>query len=307
MSTYDLIIIGGGPAGLSAGLYAVRAGLRTLLLERELIGGQASTTDAIGNYPGFPGGIGGPELMMQFESQATALGLEVSYEGANAVSLHGDIKRVELGSRTIESRAVILAMGASRRKLGIPNESALTGRGISYCATCDGAFFAQKKVAIVGGGYSAIEDALYLSQRSDVLLIHRRDTLRGIGESASHVLSHPRIGFAWNSAIESVERGEDGTLCIALRDTQSGAHREQRVSGLFVAIGTVPNTSLISGLIPLDDEGYIPADESTQTAIPGVFAAGDIRRKPLRQVVTAVSDGAVAATMAAKYLLEGSR
>lgn len=301
---YDLVIIGGGPAGLGAGLYAVRAGLKALLVERELIGGQASTTDAIHNYPGFPGGIGGPELMMQFEAQASGLGLEIGYESATSALLDDPVKRIDLGGRIVEARTVILAMGASRRKLGIENELALTGRGISYCATCDGAFYANRRVAVVGGGNSAVEDALYLAQRSDVLLIHRRDELRAMGQGAKALLSHPRVQFAWHTGVQAVDP-IDGGLQLTLIDTITGQPRTETVAGLFVAIGTVPNTDLVKGQLALDGEGYIPASEDTGTELPGVFAAGDIRQKPLRQVATAVGDGAVAATMAAKYLIEG--
>ncbi len=301
---YDTIIVGGGPAGLAAGLYAVRAGLSAVLLERELIGGQASTTDRLENYPGFPGGIGGPELMMQFERQATELGLQIRYERTDSLSLDGPVKRAATNAGAYEARTVILAMGASRRPLGIENEQQLLGRGISYCATCDGAFYIDKRVAVVGGGDSAAEDALYLAQRSDVLLIHRRGELRVQGKQAEALLKHPRVRFAWNSVVRSAAAAEGGLL-VSVEDVKSGQKRAESVAGLFVAIGTDPNTQLIKELLALDSQNYIRAGEDTRTCLPGVFAAGDLRTKPLKQVVTAVSDGAVAATMAARYVMEG--
>lgn len=302
---YDIIIVGGGPAGLSAGLYAVRAGLKALLIERELIGGQASTTDVIQNYPGFPGGIGGPELMMQFEAQASGLGLEIRYAAVESLELKSDTKRATLAGETLEARGVILAMGAARRKLGLDNEQALTGRGVSYCATCDGAFFAGKRVAVVGGGYSAIEDSLYLARRSEVLLIHRRDELRAVGHEARRLLGNPRVQPAWFSTVKKIEQTPDGLL-LNIEDVRTGVRRQEAVAALFVAIGTVPTTELVKGQLTLDAEGYIVCGEDTQTEIPTVFAAGDIRQKPLKQVVTAVSDGAIAATMAARALMGGN-
>lgn len=301
---YDTIIIGGGPAGLTAGLYAARAGLKTLLIESGLVGGQATTTDLLMNYPGFPDGVGGPELMMQFQNQAEKLGLNMAYELPQRAELHADPKRIHAKGGVFEAKTVVLAMGASRRPLGIPGEQMLIGRGISYCATCDGALYAGKRVGVVGGGDTAVEDALYLANRSDVLLIHRRDQLRAAGPEASALLKHPRVEIAWNSAVRAAQI-EGGGLSVAIADVHTGAERTERLAALFVAIGTVPNTDLARGQIELDPDGYIPAAEDCLTSIPGVFAAGDLRKKPLRQVVTAVSDGAVAATMAARHIAAG--
>lgn len=300
----DVIIVGGGPAGLSAGLYAARAGLSALLLERGFVGGQASTTDIIQNYPGFPGGIGGPELMMQFEAQATGFGLQIRYEPVVKLELGGEIKRVHTQGGSIEARSVILAMGASRRKLGIAHEEPLIGRGVSYCATCDGAFYADRRVAVVGGGHSAIEDALYLARRSDVLMIHRRGELRAIGSDVQRLLDNPRVEMAWNSVVRAIEPTQGG-LELTIENAQGGELRKALVAGLFVAVGTVPNNELVKDHLELDADGYIISGEDTKTSIPGVFAAGDIRKKQLKQVVTAVSDGAAAATMAARHLSGG--
>lgn len=299
---YDVIIVGGGPAGLTAGIYAQRAGLHALLIEKEFIGGQAATTDLLMNYPGFPDGIGGPELMMQFEAQATKLGLRIEYALPESIDLLSEYKRVLLHGKPVEAKTMILAMGASRRPLGLSNERTLLGQGLSYCATCDGAFYAGKRVAVIGGGNSAVEDALYLAQRSDVLLIHRREQLRAGGTEADTLLKHPRIQPSWNSVVRSVEK-QGSTLIISIEDVYSGAIRNECVAALFVAIGTIPNTSILNGQLALDAEGYIPATEDTLTSIPAVFAAGDIRKKPLRQVATAVSDGAVAAAMATRLLM----
>lgn len=299
---YDAIIVGGGPAGMTAGLYAVRAGLKTLLLERELIGGQASTTDKLENYPGFPGGIGGPELMMQFEQQATGLGLEVRYDAVDALELTGEIKRVRLRKETLEARAIILCMGAARRPLGIENEQALIGRGLSYCATCDGAFYVGKTVAVVGGGDTAIEDALYLSQRSQVKLIHRRGALRASGLAAQRALENPSIEAMLGYVVTAAQPQEEGGLLLTLENAATRERQQLAVAGLFVAVGTQPNSQLVAGQVDLDEAGYIVAGEDTCTSARGVYAAGDVREKPLKQVVTAVSDGAVAATMAARQL-----
>lgn len=298
----DVVIIGGGPAGMTAGLYARRSGLDTLLIEHELIGGQASTTDQLANYPGFPGGIGGPELMMKFEEQAMSFGLNEAYEDVLSVTLDDDVKRVRTNLREIEAKAVILAMGAKRKKLGLSNEEKLVGRGISYCATCDGALFRGKKVAVVGGGNTAAEDVLFLAQYCDVILIHRRDTLRAQAHHVKKIRENPKIEIKWNTVIAAADQADNG-LTLTLEDVKDGGAARADIACLFIAIGTEPNTQMLAGQVDLDEEGYVLAEENTKTSIPGVFVAGDLRRKPLKQVVTAVSDGAVAAYMAAQYLL----
>ncbi|MDL2206037.1 FAD-dependent oxidoreductase [Eubacteriales bacterium OttesenSCG-928-N13] len=301
---YDVMIVGGGPAGMTAALYAARAGMKLLLLEGELIGGQASTTNRIENFPGFPGGTGGPELMMQFDAQLGQMDVYPQYEQVRELSLLGDVKKAVTKAGSYEARTVILAMGAARRRLGIPGEEQLNGRGISYCATCDGALYAGKRVAVVGGGHSAVEDTLYLAQRSDVLLIHRRDQLRAVSEDAQVALSHPRVQTAWNEQVISVDKNADGLL-LTLQNSLDGAKHTELVSALFVAVGTDPKSDLIKDQVALTKDGYVQANEDTITSVPGVFVAGDLRAKPLKQVVTAVADGAVAATMTARYIIGG--
>ena len=296
---YDVMIIGGGPAGLTAGLYAARAGLSAVLLEQMFVGGQASTTDKLENYPGFPDGIGGPELMMQFEQQATNAGLEIRYEPAEKLELEGEIKKAHTAGGIIEAKTAILCMGAARRLLGVPGEEKLTGRGVSYCATCDGALYRGKSVAVVGGGDTAMEDALYLARICEkVTLIHRRDQLRAIGHRAKAVLANEKIEVLYNSRVEKIEQAEGGVR-LTLNEG-----RALEVSGLFVAIGTKPESELVKDQVELTEDGYVKAGEDTRTSVPGVFVAGDLRKKPLRQVVTAASDGAVAAYQAAEYVLD---
>lgn len=294
---YDVMIIGGGPAGLTAGLYAARAGLNAVLLEQMFVGGQASTTDKLENYPGFPDGIGGPELMMQFEQQAVNAGLEIRYEPAEKLELEGEIKRAHTAGGMIEAKTAILCMGAGRRMLGVPGEEKLTGRGVSYCATCDGALHRGMAVAVVGGGDTAMEDALYLARICErVTLIHRRDQLRAVGHRAKAVLANEKIEVLYSSRIEGIEPAEAGVR-LNLND-----ERTLDVSALFVAIGTKPESGLVEGQVELTEDGYVKAGEDTKTSVPGVYAAGDLRKKPLRQVVTAASDGAVAAYHAVEYL-----
>lgn len=294
---YDVMMIGGGPAGLTAGLYAARAGLSAVLLEQMFVGGQASTTDKLENYPGFPEGIGGPELMMQFEQQATNAGLEIRYEPAEKLELEGEIKKAHTAGGIIEAKTAILCMGAARRLLGVPGEEKLTGRGVSYCATCDGALYRGKSVVVVGGGDTAMEDALYLARICEkVTLIHRRDQLRAIGHRAKAVLANEKIEVLYNSRVEKIEQAEGGVR-LTLNEG-----RALEVSGLFVAIGTKPESELVKDQVELTEDGYVKAGEDTRTSVPGVFVAGDLRKKPLRQVVTAASDGAVAAYQAAEYI-----
>ena len=294
----DVAIVGGGPAGLTAGLYCARAGLSCALFERLMAGGQASTTNLLENYPGFPGGIGGPELMMKFAEQAEEAGLTIEYEDVLSLDLAGAEKALQLDGRQVRAKSVILAMGAQRAKLGVPGEEEFVGRGVSYCATCDGAFYAGKRVAVIGGGDTAIEDALYLSARSHVTLIHRRAQLRATGRAAQRARENPNIEFCLGAPPERIEKSGDG-LAVVLA---GGARVE--VDGVFIAVGTRPETHLVAGQVELDGAGYILAGEDTRTSADGVFAAGDARKKPLKQVATAVGDGATAAAMALKYVQE---
>ena len=292
---YDVAIIGGGPAGLTAGLYAARAGWKTVLLERGLPGGQAATTDRLENYPGFPDGIAGPHLMMAFADQAARFGMETRYTGVNKIA--PGLKRLTLDDGSeIAAKALIVALGATPRKLGVPGEAENIGRGVSYCATCDGAFYRGKRVAVVGGGDTAVEDALYLSRFAHVTLIHRRDRLRAMGAQVEKLRADENVDMLLCATVSGIERAEDG-LVLHL-----STGRELAVDGVFVAVGVEPQTGLVADVLALDEAGYILAGEDTKTSVSGIFAAGDCRKKPLRQVSTAVGDGATAAYMASAYL-----
>ncbi len=299
MADYQVIILGGGPAGLTAGLYAARSGLKALLLEGNLPGGQASTTNELENYPGC-GRTGGPELMMKFVEQALSAGLEIQYQGVLQAQL--DKRAVVTRQQRYQGQALILATGATRRKLGAAGEEALAGRGVSYCATCDGALYRGKPVAVVGGGNTAAEDALYLAGLGcPVTLIHRRDALRADQALGRRLAENPLVTFAWDSVVERMEPAGEG-LQLALRQVKTGQSARLPVAGCFVAVGTQPQTELFAGQVEMDGAGYVLAGEDTRTSLPGVFAAGDLRRKPLRQVITAAADGAVAASQALQYL-----
>ena len=299
MADYEVIILGGGPAGLTAGLYAARSGLKTLLLEGNLPGGQASTTNELENYPG-SGRIGGPELMMKFEEQAKEAGLDIQYQGV--IQAYLKEHALETRRQRYQAQALILATGAARRKLGAAGEDMLAGRGVSYCATCDGALYRGKPVAVVGGGNTAAEDALYLAGIGcPVTLIHRRDALRADQALSRRVLDHPLVTMAWNSVVERIQQTGDG-LQLHLRQVKTDQSSVIQAAGCFVAVGTQPQTGLFAGQVDMDPEGYIAAGEDTHTSLPGVFAAGDLRRKPLRQVITAAADGAVAASQALQYI-----
>lgn len=287
---HDVIVVGGGPAGLTAGLYAARAGLDVILLEKLLAGGQAALPDRIENYPGFPEGIGGPELCMAMERQAQNAGLAIRYE--TALEIDCVKRRVRTDAGWLSAKRLILAMGAQARRLEVEGEAAFAGRGVSYCATCDGAFYRGKRVAVVGGGNSAAEEALYLAGiAGEVLLIHRRDTLRAEAALAKKVLENKKITLLWNSRVQSVQGGEKVEKLL-LDDG-----REKAVDGMFIAVGRLPDTGLVKGQLDLDELGFIRTNEDVRTSVPGVFAAGDVRVKALRQVITAASDGALAASL----------
>lgn len=299
--TYDVVIVGAGPAGLTAALYCGRAGLDTLVLEKLSPGGQMATTNEIENYPGFPGVTDGFSLAMNMKAQAEQFGVQQDYAEVLALRTEGDIKLLETKKGTLRARSVILAPGAAPRLLGLPNESALRGKGVSYCATCDGAFYRKKTVAVVGGGDTAAADAVFLSSLCEkVYLIHRRDKLRA-SKSYTAKLDKPNIEMVWNSVVEEIL--ENGRVCgIRVRNVQTNEERQIDLNGLFVAVGNVPATDFVRGAVELDTAGYFTAGEDTKTNIPGVFAAGDCRRKPLRQIVTAAADGAVAAYAVEEYL-----
>ncbi len=298
----DVIIIGGGPAGLNAALYCARGGLDVLLIEKLFAGGQAATTFEVDNFIGL-GTVSGPELSMKMEQQARQFGVEIKYETVAALSLDQKVKTITTKKNGYQAKAVILCMGATPRKLGLPEEDKLTGRGVSYCATCDGNFYKGKTTMVVGGGDTALEDALYLANLCEtVYLVHRRDQFRGVKTLQDRVLEHPRIKTVLDSVVEGID-GTDKVEGARVRNVKTGAEQAIQIDGLFVAVGVAPNSELLEGILPLDN-GYIATDENMQTAIPGVFAAGDIIKKPLRQIITAASDGAVAAYTAARYIME---
>lgn len=306
MSIYDVTIIGGGPAGLAAGIYASRAALKTVLLEKGMPGGLAASTEMIENYPGFAGGIGGPELMMQMDAQARGFGLEIQSANAESIIESDGYFMVTTDDGAIRTKTIILATGAQSRKLGIPGEAQFHGRGVSYCATCDGAFFKDREVAVVGGGDAAVEEALYLTKfASRVHIIHRRDELRATKILQQRAKANERIVFHWSSTVEEIS-GEQTVKEIILKDVVTGQTKTLPVNGVFAYIGTRPVSEMVSGLIQLDQKGYIITDDEMRTSKPGIFAAGDIRQKLLRQVVTAVADGAIAAVAAEKYLEQES-
>jgi len=302
LKTYDTIIIGGGPAGLSAGIYTVRSRLKAILVERFMPGGQMVVADFVENYPGFPAGIGGSELSAAMEQQARNLGLEILSMDCASVDLSGREKVVLTADGELRALTVILAVGATPRKLGVPGEDRLTGKGVSYCATCDGAFFRDREITVVGGGNTAIQDAVFLTRfASKVTIVHRRDALRAAKILQERAFKNPKIEIAWNSVVTSVE-GDDKVKGLALEDVRNGSRRVLPVEGVFVLIGTDPNTRFLRGQVTLDPAGCIITDEDMRTNVPGVFAAGDCRRKSLRQMVTAAADGAIAAVSAERYI-----
>lgn len=301
MQQTELLIIGGGAAGLTAGLYGARAGRRTVLIERMFAGGQIATTHRLENYPGFPQGIGGVEIGMAMMEQAERFGLEIQYDTVNGLELDGAVKTARCEGGDWQAKAAILCMGAEPRRLGVEREDELRGRGVSYCATCDGAFYQDKAVAVVGGGDTACEDALYLAALArKVYLIHRRDELRAAGILRQRVMENERIQVLWSTQVEAL-LGDGQLEGLALKGENKG---ELQADGLFIAVGTTPQAQLVQGALKLDAQGAIVTDERMRTELPGVYAAGDVRATPLRQVVTAAADGAVAATEAAKYLME---
>lgn len=298
---YDLIIIGSGPAGLSAAVYGKRAGLNLLVLERNpMSGGQVLNTYEVDNYLGIPG-INGFDMGMQFRGHADKLGVEFRETSALSVRDQGEIKVVTTEDGSLETRTVILAAGAQHARLGVPGEEALSGRGVSYCATCDGAFFRGQTVAVVGGGDVALEDAIYLARACEkVYLIHRRDELRGAMVLQEELKSLPNVEILYSHVVEEI-LGEDAVEGVNLKDRKTGKASMLPVAGVFVAVGIRPETELVQGLAACDESGYVLAGEDCATDVPGLFVAGDVRRKPIRQIVTAVADGANAAVSAGAY------
>ena len=298
----DVAVIGAGPAGLAAALYAARAGLSVAVFERASAGGQLAQTERVDNYPGFPQGAGGFELAWSMKEQAERFGARIVSEEVTDVKLDGPVKTLVTPFASYRARAVIVATGARARKLGLAGEEALAGRGVSYCATCDGGFFRGKRVVVVGGGNTAVADALYLSRiASEVVLVHRRDKLRATAIYNGQLEAAENIRLALNANVTGLHE-RDGKLSAVDIASRDGSTETLEADGLFVAIGVVPNTEFLGGALALDEAGYIAADETGRTSAPGVLAAGDVRAKELRQVVTAVSDGAVCAERAASEL-----
>ncbi len=299
---YDMVIIGGGPGGYTAALYAARAGLRTVVLEKLSAGGQMALTQQLDNYPGFEDGIDGFELAEKMQRQAERFGAETEYAEVIRVNLTSLPKVIETSEGIFYGKTVVYAAGAGPRELGLPNERLLIGRGVAYCAACDGMFYRGKTVVVVGGGNSAAADALVLSRIAQkVILVHRRDTLRATKVYHDALFSAENIEFHWNSEVCQLLH-EQKLTGVRLRNNLTGEETTLECDGVFVSVGRKPAAELVQGQLELDSAGYILADESTQTSLPGVYAVGDVRRKPLRQVVTAVADGAVAVHMAEAYL-----
>ena len=302
--TYDMIIIGGGPGGYTAALYAARAGLNVVVLEKLSAGGQMALTAQIDNYPGFTEGVDGFQLGEQMQQQAERFGAQTVLAEVTAVNLKGAEKEIVTSEGTFYGKTVVIATGADPRKLGLPEEQSLIGRGVNYCAACDGMHYRGKTVAVIGGGNTAVADALQLSRIAEkVILIHRRDTLRATQIYHAQLNRTPNIEFRWNSQVTQLLH--DGKLTgVKLRNVHTGAESVVACDGVFVSIGRAPITGLFVNQLSLDEAGYIIAGESTESSIPGVFAVGDVRTKVLRQVVTAVSDGAMAAHYAEEYLAD---
>lgn len=302
--SYDVMIVGGGPAGYTAALYCARSGLKTVVLEKLSAGGQIALTEWVDNYPGFDEGIDGFTLGQKMQAGAERFGAVTEYTEVLSLELTGAIKRAVTDSGVFEAKVVILATGATPRPLGVSSEDTWVGRGIHYCAACDGMFYRGKTVAVVGGGNTAAADALLLSRvAKEVHVVHRRDTLRATQIYHQPLMEAENVIFHWDSTVESLLGGETFTG-LRLRNKKTGAVSDLPVDGVFVSIGRQPATQLVEGQVELDGAGYVLADESTRTNLPGVFAVGDVRTKVLRQVVTAAADGAVASFYADEYLAE---
>ena len=299
---FDLIIIGGGPAGLTAALYAGRAGLKTLLVEKALLGGMVGTTYLIENYPGFPHGVSGIDLSRHLEEQAKKFGADFYYGDVTEISVKDKKKILKIDGRQVEARALIIAAGTETKKLGVPGEEQFIGRGVSYCATCDGPFYKGKNIIVVGGGNSAIEEALFLTRyAAKISVVHRRNKLRADNILAEQALNDPKIFVVWDSQVEEI-LGSSRIEKVKTKNLVTGQTNFIPADGVFIYVGSRPNSGFVKGMINLNDDGYIKTDDNMKSSVPGIFAAGDIRVKSLRQVVTAASDGAIAANSARQYI-----
>jgi len=302
---FDTIIIGGGPAGLTTGIYLSRARMSTLLIEKALPGGQAILTEIIENYPGFPHGIAGPELMQKMEEQAVRFGLKIEYGEVEEVKIkENKVKIVKINNQEYKALTIVLASGAEASKLEVPGEEELKGRGVSYCATCDAPFFKGQKIVVIGGGDTAIEEALYLTKFvQEVTIIHRRDRLRATKILQERVFSNKKINFAWDSVVIKI-LGKEKVENVLIQNKKTGEEKEISCQGVFVFVGYIPNSKFLKELVKLDKRGYILTDDNMMTSQEGIFACGDVRKKILKQVVTACGEGATAAFAAQKYIEE---
>jgi thioredoxin reductase (NADPH) len=299
---FDLIIIGGGPAGLAAAIYGLRAKLNLLMIEKMVLGGLASTAFRVENYPGFPEGVSGFDLCQKMSEQAVKLGLKILWGNAFKVKNNKKHREVDVDGKTLRAKSVIAATGTEAAKLGIAGEEKFRGKGVSYCATCDGPFYQDKSIMVIGGGNAAVEEALFLTRYAKkVSIVHRRDELRADKILADQARNHPKIYFFWHSTLEEI-CGKEMVSEVVLKDLVSGKKLKVPTEGVFIYVGSRPNTELLKGAVKTDEKGFILTDEKMKTSAPGIFAAGDARAKTLRQIVTAVSDGAVAADSAREFI-----
>lgn len=297
---YDLIIIGGGPAGLTAGIYAQRARMKTLLVEKQGLGGQIAITDVIENYPGFPS-ISGPDLMAKFEEHAKGLGLEVKFASVESIVQNGSEKVLQTSEGEMRTKAVIVATGANPRRLGVPGEEENIGRGVSYCATCDGPFFRGQTVVVVGGGDTAVKEAIYLAKlAAKVYVVHRRDQLRAEKIIQEKALATPNLEVLWSHIVKEIKSDKSGVTGVEVEDLKTSTRRVQPAEGVFMFVGINPSTNFVD--VDKDESGFIKTNQRMETSVPGIFSAGDCRTTPLLQVSTAVGDGAIAAFVAENYV-----
>ncbi len=300
---HDLVIIGAGPAGLTAAIYAARAQLKTLLLEKSAPGGQILVSDWIENYPGFPEGISGADLMMKMADQVKRFGIAIETNEVKSLDLTGQIKKLILCDREVTAKAVILATGASPKKLGIPGEDEFYGKGVSACATCDGPFFRDSVVAAVGGGDTAVQETVFLTRfAKKVYLIHRRNQLRAARLLQERAFANDKIEFVWDSVVTQITGTESGVTGVTVKNLKTGRIFELAVAGCFMWVGITPNTGFLKNAVALDAGGFVMVNAKMETSVPGVYAVGDVRNTPLRQVATAVGDAAIAAVEASKYI-----
>jgi thioredoxin reductase (NADPH) len=299
---HDIIIIGGGPAGLTAGLYASRNKLSTLLIEKGLVGGNINEAEKVDNYPGFPQGISGMELTSLMHQQALQYGMEVVIDEVTGIKIEGEIKTAMTSQGELSAKALIIAGGSERQKLNVPGEKEYTGKGVSYCATCDAPFFRGKRVAIVGGGNAALYEALHIAKfASRVSIIHRRDQFRATPVVQDKVFAEPNIDFIWNTVVKEIQ-GDTFVRGLKIVDVKSGKESLLEVDGVFIAIGLIPNTAYLKGTVDMDEKGSVIVNDRMETSVPGIFAAGDIRSNSIRQVIAAAGDGAVAAVSASNFI-----